>query len=316
MGSADGTGNLAAFYQVRQLGMDASGNVYAPDRWTFPAANRVRKISPEGVVTTLAGGLNAGSTNGVGTAASFRAPTGVVVDSSGNVFVAEMGNHRIRKITPAGVVTTFAGSNRGNLDGTGTNALFDSPAALAIDGNDNLYVSDAYNYNIRKITPAAVVTTLAGSSAAGHANGVGPAASFDFVTALVVDAAGNIYAADSNNHSIRKIAPDGTVTTFAGSTTPGATNGQGTLATFNFPQGLTRDAQGNLFVADTGNHLIRLITPAGQVSTIAGTGAAGQSDGVGTLASFDSPWGLIVNAQGTIYVSDTNNFTIRKLVPN
>jgi sugar lactone lactonase YvrE len=186
----------------------------------------------------------------------------VVVDSAGNVFVAEMGNHRIRKITPAGVVTTFAGSNQGNLDGTGTNALFDSPAALAIDGNDNLYVSDAYNYNIRKITPAAVVTT------------------------------------------------------FAGSTTPGATNGQGTLATFNFPQGLTRDAQGNLFVADTGNHLIRLITPAGLVSTIAGTGAAGQSDGVGTLASFDSPWGLIVNAQGTIYVSDTNNFTIRKLVPN
>ena len=313
-GTADGTGAAASFYQIRQIAVDASGNIYAPDN--YPNENRVRKITRAGVVTTLAGGSTSGSSNGTGAAASFQLPTGAVVDSSGNIFIAELGNDLIRKITPLGVVTTFAGGVQGNLDGTGASAKFYAPSALAIDAADNLYVADSYNNNIRKITTAGVVTTLAGSSTSGYADGTGTAASFSFVTGLAVDSNGNVYAADAYNNCIRKITPAGVVSTFAGSTTSGAANGVGSSASFNIPWGVAIDTSGNLIVADGGNNSIRLITPAGIVTTIAGSTTAGSADGVGSNASFNSPWGVAVDTSGNVYVSDQGNFTIRKLVQN
>ena len=312
--TADGTGAAASFYEIRQIAVDASGNIYAPDN--YPNENRVRKITRAGVVTTLAGGSTSGSSNGTGAAASFQLPTGAVVDSSGNIFIAEMGNDLIRKITPLGVVTTFAGGVQGNLDGTGASAKFYAPSALAIDAADNLYVADSYNRNIRKITTAGVVTTLAGSSTSGYADGTGTAASFSFVTGLAVDSNGNVYAADAYNNCIRKITPAGVVSTFAGSTTSGAANGVGSSASFNIPWGVAIDTSGNLIVADGGNNSIRLITPAGIVTTIAGSTTAGSADGVGSNASFNSPWGVAVDTSGNVYVSDQGNFTIRKLVQN
>lgn len=319
-GTADGTGAAASFYKIRQIAVDASGNIYAPDFGSCDFfsgnENRVRKITRAGVVTTLAGGSTCGSSNGTGAAASFNAPTGAVVDSSGNIFIAEMGNDLIRKITPLGVVTTFAGGVQGNLDGTGASAKFYAPSALAIDAADNLYVADAYNFNIRKITAAGVVTTLAGSSTSGYADGTGTAASFSFVTGLAVDSNGNVYAADAHNNCIRKITPAGVVSTFAGSTTSGAANGVGSSASFNSPTGVAIDTSGNLIIADNGNSSIRLITPAGIVTTIAGSTTAGSADGVGSNASFYYPWGVAVDTSGNVYVSDRNNFTIRKLVQN
>ena len=314
-GTADGTGAAASFYEIRQIAVDASGNIYAPDNYPTNE-NRVRKITRAGVVTTLAGGSTSGSSNGTGAAASFNVPTGAVVDSSGNIFIADMSNDLIRKITPLGVVTTFAGGVRGNLDGTGASAKFYFPSSLAIDAADNLYVADSYNNNIRKITTAGVVTTLAGSSTSGYADGTGTAASFSFVTGLAVDSNGNVYAADVNNNCIRKITPAGVVSTFAGSTTSGAANGVGSSASFNLPWGVAIDTSGNLIVADGGNNSIRLITPAGIVTTIAGSTTAGSADGVGSNASFNSPWGVAVDTSGNVYVSDQGNFTIRKLVQN
>jgi len=178
----------------------------------------IRKITPAGVVTTLAGSGSDGSANGTGTAASFSYPYGVAVDGSGNVYVAE-GNHLIRKITPAGVVTTLAGSSQGSANGTGTAASFNRPYGVAVDGSGNVYVADLSNHLIRKITPAGVVTTLAGSGSLGAANGTGTAASFSYPNGVAVDGSGNVYVADQGNHLIRKIA----TTLPSGSTTNDAT---------------------------------------------------------------------------------------------
>ena len=199
----------------------------------------------QGNVTTIAGSTQ-GYSDGTGTVARFVGPNGLVVDAFGNIFVADTYNHKIRKITPAGVVTTFAGSTQGHSDGTGTAAQFSGPTGIAIDGSNNIYVSSG---SIRKITPTGVVTTIVGS------------AEFNFPHGLDIDIWGNLYVADYFNHRIRKVAQNGTVTTIAGNL-QGFLDGNFSIARFNQPSDVAVDSSGNLYVADTYNNRIRKITGA------------------------------------------------------
>lgn len=239
---------------------------------------------------------------------------GIAADVAGNLYVADMLAHVIRKVTPAGVVTTFAGSGvAGSADGSGTAASFNYPNAVAVDGSGNVYVADSGNNMIRKISPAGAVTTLAGSTAQGSADGTGSSARFWGPSGLTVDASGNVYVSDGTNNMIRKITPAGVVTTVAGSTSSGHADGTGTSATFSFPRGIVMDASGNLLVADSWNTTVRKISPAGVVTTLAGSTTAGSADGTGTAASFTGPHGLALDASGNVYVADSD--TIRKITP-
>jgi sugar lactone lactonase YvrE len=220
-GSADGTGAVARFRYPNGVAVDASGNVFVADY----ANSTIRKITPSGVVTTLAGTAAdaSGSTDGTGAAARFDNPNGVAVDRSGNVFVADSYNNTIRKITPAGVVTTLAGSadSSGSADGTGTAARFSYPYGVAVDGAGNVFVTDESNNTIRKVTPSGVVTTLAGTAGlSGSADGTGTAARFNRPQGVAVDGAGNVFVADADNNAIRKISTSGVVTTIVGVAAP------------------------------------------------------------------------------------------------
>jgi len=248
MGFADGTGAAAQFY-ASCITIDAAGNLYVADGGN----NRIRKITPAGVVTTIAGSVE-GNADGTGTAAQFYLPRDITIDTMGNLYVADYGTNRIRKITPTGVVTTIAGSTVGFADGTGTATQFRGPGGITIDSMGNLYIADFGNNRIRKITPAGVVTTIAGSTG-GFADGTGTAARFNGPRCITIDAAGNLYVADGGNNRIRKITPEGVVTTIAGNTS-GFADGTGTTARFNQPWGITIDTAGNLYVAE-GNHRIR-----------------------------------------------------------
>jgi sugar lactone lactonase YvrE/predicted esterase len=308
------------------IAADAAGNLYVADA----ASNTIRKITIAGAVSTLAGSAGvAGSQDGTGSAglqsAQFNQPGGVAIDGSGNVYVADTGNATIRKITPAGAVSTLAGSptSRGSQDGAGGNATFNQPGGIAVDGAGNLYVADSFNATIRKITSTGVVTTLAGSpTMRGDADGTGAAARFNFPSGVAVDATGNVYVADTYNDIIRKIAPDGTVTTLAGSAgISGDNDGTSANALFNQPYGVAVDGSGNVYVADTANATIRKIAPDGAVTTFAGVaGVAGLGNGTGSAsqqdALFNQPHGLVFDSAGNIYVADTGNGAIRRIAPD
>ncbi len=197
-------------------------------------------------------------------AAGFDAPTGGALDGDGNLYVTDSNNRTIRKVTPAGVVTTFAGSAglSGSDDGTGPAARFEYPKGVAVDGDGNLYVTD--NHTIRKVTPAGVVTTIAGTAGSyGSTDGTGAAARFWEPYGVAVDGDGNVYVADSFNRTIRKVTPAGVVTTLAGSAgSSGSVNGIGPAARFSSPTGVVVDGDGNLYVIDSYNRTIRKVTPA------------------------------------------------------
>ncbi|WP_428330947.1 NHL repeat-containing protein [Mucilaginibacter sp.] len=273
-----------------------------------------------GSVTTLAGGGGGGSAtgskNGSDTSATFYFPSGIAVDASLNVYVADAGNNMIRMISPTGVVTTLAGTvAKGRANGTGTAATFSYPYAIAIDASGNLYVADEGNNLIRKITAGGVVSTLAGSGQVGSANGPGSGASFYDASGIAVDGSGNVYVADQGNNLIRKITPAGVVSTLAGSGASGSQNGTGTAASFYAPTSVAVDATGNVYVADSFNNMIRKITPDGVVSTFAGSGTAGATNGTGTAATFNNPQGLNFDVEGNLYVADYTNNQIRKISP-
>jgi streptogramin lyase len=265
------------------------------------------------VVSTLAGSITAGNSDGAGTTANFNGPYYVAADASGNVFVADTGNHRIRKITPSGFVSTVAGSSDGYANGTGTAAMFNTPRGIAVDTSGNLYVGDSANHRIRKITPGGVVSTLAGSGNRDSINGPGSTASFYYPIGVAVNNQGDVYVADSSNNLIRKITPAGVVSTLAGSY-GGFADGTGVRAQFEYPVGVAVNANGEVFVADRSNNLIRKITPAGVVTTLAGW-TAGYLDGTGTAASLNYCLGVAVDGSGAVFVADTGNLRIRKITP-
>lgn len=263
-GTLDGTGTAAWFNTPCGVAVDLSGNIYVADK----VDNVIRKSTSAGVVTTFAGTVaQIGFADATGNAARFNAPHGLAVDSSGNVYVADKSNHRIRKITPAGVVTTLAGSSQGSVDGTGTAAKFNNPENIAVGIDGNVYVSDTYNHAIRKIVAATgVVTTVAGNAnVVGYADGNDISALFFQPRGLASDTNGNLYVADSGNHAIRKITPQGVVTTLAGNNPTlgrlsGSSDGTGYSAKFYLPYALTVDRNNSIFVGDTGNAVIRKIT--------------------------------------------------------
>jgi len=317
IGSADGSGSAAQFRSPFGLATDSAGNVYVADNFNYT----IRKITPAAVVSTLAGAApQFGSADGTGSAARFNLPAGLATDSAGNVYVADTRNETIRKITPAAVVSTLAGAapQFGSVDGIGSAARFNFPAGIATDTAGNVYVADGENSTIRKVTPAGVVSTLAGTAGeVGPADGIGSAARFVYPQGVATDSAGNVYVADTSNYTIRKITPGGVVSTLAGSALrSGSADGIGSDARFNEPQGLATDLAGNVYVADTENHTIRKITPAGMVSTLAGTALlSGSADGIGSAAQFSGPYSVATDSAGNVYVADTGNHTIRKITP-
>lgn len=265
-------------------------------------------------ILTLAGQpLNSGTADGAGAAAQFSYPSGAAVDSFGNVYIADYNSDTIRKVTPAGAVTTPYGRAgvAGSTNGSGANALFNTPNAVAVDGSNNLYVADSGNDTIRKITLSGTVSTLAGRAGhVGSANGSISQARFNNPQGVAVDATGNVYVADSGNNTIRKIAiVSGTVavSTLAGNASSvGYLDSTGTQALFNTPISVAVDTTGNVYVADLGNDVVREITPAKVVSTPYGEeGTAGRIDGIGNQARFNSPVGLALDGSNNLYVTDS-----------
>ena len=322
-GSADGTGTSASFYYHERITTDGT-NLYVADS----SNHLIRKIViSTGAVTTIAGtvsptypngtGLSGSADNSTGTSASFTFPTGITTDGT-NLYVTETNHHRIRKIViSTGAVTTLAGTgSSGSANGTGTSASFFVPQGITTDGT-NLYVADRNNYLIRKIViSTGAVTTLAGTGSSGSTNNTtGTSASFNMPHGITTDGT-NLYVTDffeTNNHLIRKIViSTGAVTTVAGTGDNGSANGTGTSASFNSPRGITTDGT-NLYVVDSGNHLIRkIVISTGAVTTVAGTGSSGSANGTGTSASFNSPRGITSDG-ANLYVVDKDNQLIRKI---
>lgn len=315
-GSTDAIGAAARFNTPAGIAVDAAGNFYIADAGN----NTIRKITGGGVVTTFAGLAGvAGSTDGAATDARFRAPSAVAVSPVGTVYVADTFNQTIRAISPTGVVTTLAGlaNSAGAVDGIGAVARFQFPSGVAVDQSGSVYVADSGNHTIRKVLSDGSTSTLAGAAGiAGTADStIGTAARFNYPGNLAIDTTGNLYVADTLNHTIRRVnTVTGAVVTFAGTAgVAGALDATGTAATFNRPTGVAVDTSGNVYVADTYNNLIRRIASSGVVTTLAGSvGQAGSDDGAGGLARFNQPFALTLDANGNIFIADTRNNTIRR----
>lgn len=303
----DGVGSAAQFGEVASLAVDSGGTLFASDR----ANHAIRRITTTGEVTTLAGGVR-GYADGTGSTAQFNLPSGLAVDAGGTLYVADFGNSVVRRISSVGVVGTLAGSPkvRGETDGMGAQALFDSPMGLASDALGNLHVADVVRDSIRRVTPGGQVTTIVGAT--------GPV-TLNAPYGLATDAAGNVYVADTYNNAIRKVAPDGQVTAVAGFTpgqSAGGADGSRAESRFNGPKDVVIAADGTCYIADAGNHVIRRIAPDGVVSTYAGIkGVAGHADGPASQATFNAPRALALDAGGNLYVGDQGNYLIRKITP-
>lgn len=312
-GHADASGLANRFYSPSALAVDIAGNLYVADTLN----NVIRKIAPDGVATTIAGSPGVrGSDDGVGSLARFNAPAGVAVDQVGNVYVSDTSNHTIRRISPNGTVITLAGlaGASGSADGIGSMARFSFPYGMVVDSVGNLYVADSFNNTIRHVSSVGIVSTVAGTAGVrGTVDGTGAAARFAFPYGLAIDSLNTVYIADSLNHTIRKMAAGGVVTTIAGvAGSSGAVDGAAAAAKFSQPSGLAVDASGTIYVADTYNNTLRKIA-GGTVSTVAGlAGVPGKADGTGNGARFDHPFSIALNAAGTVFVADTYNHTIRK----
>ena len=314
-GAADGVWSAAKFNQPHGIAVDAKGYVYV----TEVGNSTIRRISPGGTVTTIAGLAGSPGTNdGPALSARFKGPFGLALDDAGTLFVADSGNHTIRKISPDGIVATMAGAAgvTGSTDGSGNLARFNEPADVAAAENGNLFVADHWNDRIRMITPDLVVTQVAGLGVINSypTDGTARKAALERPVGLGLDAHGTIYFADEYSHTIRKLTADGFVTTIAGSPNhAGSSDGAGSSARFNYPHGAKLDAEGNIYIADDMNCTIRRVTPEGLVTTIAGLpGPSSWGDGTGRNARFSQVRGVAVDRWGNLYVTDYDNHTIRK----
>ena len=312
--------------------LDSSGNLYIADQ----VNHRIRKMDAGGMITTWAGngtGAYLGD-SGAATSAELYDPAGMVMDSSGNLYIADSHNHVVRKVASNGTITTFAGDGVSGFSGDtaaatsgdtslATDATLNTPMAVALDSAGNLYIADTFNQRIRKVTSDGNINTVVGTGTAGSAGDGGPALSarLNYPESIAFDAAGNLYIADTMNDRIRMVsAADGTIITIAGSVYYGfgGDGGPASAAQLNYPKGIAFDAAGNLYIADSFNSRIRMISAAdGTIRTIAGNGAFGArgDGGPATSAQLRFPTGVAVDSAGKVYVSDTQNSTIRLLTP-
>ena len=258
--------------------VDAAGNLYIAD----PEDQRIRRVDPSGTISTFAGTGERGFDGDGGTAllARFSSPTDVEVDTAGNLYIADSGNHRIRKVDPSGIITTIAGTDERGFDGDGgpaVEARLNLPRGMAVDAAGNLFIADASNHCIRRVAPSGTISTVAGTGERSFGGDYGPAvqAMLSFPTGVTVDAAGNLYIATT--YRIDRVNSSGRIYTVAGTGVTGFSGdgGPATLARVDAPSGVAVDAAGNLFIADTANHRIRRVDPSGTITTVAGTGESG-----------------------------------------
>jgi sugar lactone lactonase YvrE len=325
-----GPASIAQMSAPNGLAMDGAGNLYiaASDN------HRVRRIANAGVITTIAGtGISGYSGDGrPAIDAQVAYPADVAADAAGNVFIAQPMNYAVRKVSADGTIATFAGNGLFGHSGDGgaaTNARLGAPSGIALDAAGNLYIVDGANNRIRKVSPAGIIATVAGNGAAGYSGDGGPAvnAALNISRAPgpypllhpAIDSAGTIYFPDAGNHRIRKVTPDGIITTVAGNGIPGYSgdDGPATNAQLNYPEAVAVDAAGNLYITDTFNHRVRRVSTAGIITTIAGNGTIGQTGDGGQAADapLDSPMGIAIDPLGVIYVSDRDVGVVRKLQP-
>lgn len=260
IGTLDGPGLTATFRYPDGAVVDSQGNIFISDQ----SNHKIRKLATDGLVSTFAGSGVAGFLDGAGTTAKFYYPAGMAIDTDDNLYVADYSNHRIRKITPGGVVTTYAGlATAGAVDGNVSVAKFNGPTGVGVDTSGNVFVADYWNHKIRKITPSGDVSTVAGTGIAGAADGSSATASFNHPAIVAVDAHNTLFITDEGNNKIRKINSFNEVTTFAGTGTAGAVDGIANTAAFNGPTGVCVENSGTVCVADYANHKIRKITTYG-----------------------------------------------------
>ena len=319
-GGDGGPATQAWINSPRSVEVDGSGNLYIVDRWNY----RIRKVDTAGTITTVAGTGTSGFSGdgGQATDARINAPRGVAVDGSGNLYIADTSNNRIRKVDSSGVITTVAGTGTLGFSGDGgqaTAAKIWEPSGVEVDGSGNLYIADTQNYRIRKVDTSGTITTVVGVGLSGFGGDGGPAtgAQIRSPQGVEVDGSGNLYIADPGNHRVRKVDTSGTITTVAGTGTRGFSgdNGPATEAQLDWPQRVAVDGSGNLYITDRNRHRVRKVDTAGTITTVAGTGTAGFSgdDGPATSAQINRPEGVAVDESGNLYISDTSNQRIRKV---
>jgi uncharacterized protein (TIGR03437 family) len=301
---------------------DAAGNVYITDQ----VNERVRKVAPDGTITTFAGTGVEDFTGDGGPAknAALNFPFYVAADTAGNVYIADTNNFRVRKVGADGNIATIAG-NGGTFSGDGGSAIgavLNYPSNVAVDGKGNIYVADTGNDRVRKVARDGTITTIAGNGKldGGGDGGPGTSASLNHPYGIALDTAGNLFIADTHNNKIRELTADGVIRTVAGKGARGYTGdgGQALAATFANPRGVAVDGAGNIYVADSFNHVIREVTVNGAIKTIAGTGTAGFSGdgGTATSAQLNEPLGVAVDTAGNVYVLDSLNARVRKITPD
>jgi uncharacterized protein (TIGR03437 family) len=320
-----GDGTTAAYAQINSptgVAVDSAGNLYIADSLN----HRIRKVSG-GTISTFAGNgtMSYSGDGGAAIQAQLNTPQGVAADAAGNLYIADTLNNVVRKVSPNGTIANFAGKggSAGNSGdgGAATGAQLNGPQGLAVDASGNLFIADTLNAKVRKVSTSGVITTVAGSGTPGFGGDGGAAASaqLNLPVGVAVDAAGNVYIADFGNSLVRKVSASGAISTVAGNRSFGYSGdgGPAVNAQLDGPQGVAVDAAGDLFIADTGNNLIREVTPGGLIATVAGNGLAGYSGdgGPATSAQVGSPVGVAVDAAGDIYIVDNSN-CVRQVYPN
>ena len=318
----DGPATGASLSQPNGLAVDGAGNLYIADEEN----HRIRKVTTSGIITTIAGTGQKGFSGdgGLATSAQLEQPAGVAVDAAGNIYIADTVNQRIRMVGLDGIITTVAGNGMvafGGDGGPAVDASLNFPEAVAVDGSGNLYIADTQNHRIRQVSLGGTITTVAGTGTASFAGDGGPptAASLNFPTAVAVDAAGTLYIADFSNGRVRRVSA-GTISTLAGngSFKYGGDGAAATSAFLDQPLGVAADSDGNFYIADTENHRIRKVTPDGTITTVAGTGVQGFSGdgGLATSAELSAPRAVALDTNGTLYIADTGNASIRQVSPS